>query len=105
MSIKVAVNHKKMKNRLGAYHAPAMTFLDFTFLKTLPEGQVRNGFAELIKISSVGDIRTWELLEKHGEALVETHFGRADGASEEVLEAAKEICQRGIRVMLEVSRV
>lgn len=102
VSIKVAVNHKKMKNRLGAYHAPAMTFLDFTFLKTLPEGQVRNGFAELIKISSVGDIRTWELLEKHGEALVETHFGRADGASEEVLEAAKEICQRGIRVMLEL---
>ncbi len=26
--------------RLGAYHAPQHTFLDFSFLKTLPVGQV-----------------------------------------------------------------
>ena len=26
--------------RLGAYHAPLHTFLDFSFLRTLPVGQV-----------------------------------------------------------------
>jgi len=102
VSIKVGINHGKLKNRLGAYHAPIMTFLDFTFLKSLPVGQVRNGFAELIKISSVSDIRTWELLEKNGEALIETHFGRADGAKDDILDIAKEICQRGIKVMLDL---
>lgn len=102
VSIKVGINHKKLKNRLGAYHAPAMTFLDFTLLKSLPEGQVRNGFAELIKISSVSDIRTWQLLEAHGEALIETKFGRADGAKADILPIADEICKRGIKVMLDL---
>lgn len=45
VSIKVGINHGNLKNRLGAYHAPMMTFLDFNMLRTLPEGQVRNGFA------------------------------------------------------------
>ncbi|MDT5165395.1 MAG: demethyl-4-deoxygadusol synthase, partial [Mycobacterium sp.] len=54
VSIKVAVNHGKHKNRLGAYHASQKVLLDFSFLKTLPEDQVRNGMAELIKISVVG---------------------------------------------------
>lgn len=44
-SVIVGINHENLKNRLGAYHAPIMTFLDFNMLKTLPEGQVRNGFA------------------------------------------------------------
>lgn len=79
-----------------------MTFLDFTHLRTLPEGQVRNGFAELVKISSVSDLRTWQLLEANGEALIETRFGRADGARPEILPIADEICKRGIKVMLEV---
>jgi hypothetical protein len=35
---------------------------DFSFLKTLPVGQVRNGFAELVKIASVGDKAVWDLL-------------------------------------------
>lgn len=30
---------------LSTSHAPLVTFLDFSMLKTLPEGQVRNGFA------------------------------------------------------------
>ncbi|KZV94288.1 Dehydroquinate synthase-like protein [Exidia glandulosa HHB12029] len=102
VSIKVGVNHGKLKNRLGAYHSPIVTFLDFSMLSTLPLGQVRNGFAELIKISSVGDITIWKLLEKYGEELVHSRFGRAPGASAEVRKAADEICYRGIKVMLEL---
>ncbi|OZC64237.1 3-dehydroquinate synthase, partial [Rhodococcus sp. 06-462-5] len=48
VSIKVAVNYGKHKNRLGAYHASQKVLLDFSFLGTLPEDQVRNGMAELI---------------------------------------------------------
>lgn len=102
VSIKVGVNHGKLKNRLGAYHAPSMTFLDFTFMRTLPEGQIRNGFAELVKISSVSELRTWQLMEKYGEELIKTSFGRADGSSDEIFKVAKEICQRGIKVMLDL---
>ena len=31
VAIKVAVNHKKLKNRLGAYHASKKVILDFSF--------------------------------------------------------------------------
>ena len=55
VSIKVAVNHGKHKNRLGAYHASQKVLLDFSLLETLPEDQVRNGMAELIKIAVVAN--------------------------------------------------
>lgn len=91
----------RLTPRLGAYHAPLHTFLDFSFLKTLPVGQVRNGFAELIKIASVGDKAVWDLLVKYGPRLVETGFGHKEG-DEELKKAGQEICERGIETMLEL---
>ena len=100
VSIKVAVNYGNYKNRLGAYHAPIHTFLDFTFLRTLPTAQIRNGFAELIKISTCSHLDTFNLLDKHCEELIETGFGRSDGASEEIRTAADQINREGILEML-----
>ncbi|MCJ1306869.1 hypothetical protein MMC25_000513 [Agyrium rufum] len=102
VSIKVAVNYGNYKNRLGAYHAPMHTFLDFTFLRTLPKSQVRNGFAELIKISSCAHLETFDLLDKYCEQLIDTGFGRADGAPEEVAKAADKINRYGIHEMLKL---
>lgn len=105
ISIKVGINHGKLKNRLGAYHAPMHTFLDFDFLRTLPEGQIRNGFAEIVKISHVADKTTWDLLVKYGPDLVTTGFGRKnEGAaySDELKQAADTICRRAIKVMLDL---
>lgn len=102
ISIKVGINHKKLKNRLGAYHAPMHTFLDFDFLKTLPEGQTRNGFAEIMKISHCAEKPTWDLLVKYGPQLVKTGFGRKEGSSPELKNAADEICRRAIWKMLQL---
>jgi 3-dehydroquinate synthase len=102
VSIKVGLNHGKLKNRLGAYHAPIITFLDFSFLKTLSEGHIRNGFAELVKISTVGEKTVFDLLDKYGEQLISTHFGYLDGSSDEIRHAAKQINYIGIKKMLEL---
>lgn len=102
VSIKVAVNYGNYKNRLGAYHAPIRTFLDFTFLRTLPTAQIRNGFAELIKISSCAHLPTFDLLDEYCERLISTGFGRADGAPAEVKEAADTINKAGIHEMLKL---
>jgi 3-dehydroquinate synthase len=75
IAIKVAINHGKLKNRLGAYHAPLATFLDFSFLQTLPVDQIRNGMAELVKIAVVSNAQVFELLEGYGEALLFSYFG------------------------------
>ena len=102
VSIKVAVNYGNYKNRLGAYHAPIHTFLDFTFLRTLPKAQIRNGFAELIKISSCAHLRTFDLLDKYSTDIINTGFGRSDDATEEVRKACDEINRSGIHEMLKL---
>ncbi|HLO83801.1 MAG TPA: sedoheptulose 7-phosphate cyclase [Nostocaceae cyanobacterium] len=101
VAIKVAVNHKKLKNRLGAYHASQKVFLDFSFLQTLPTDQVRNGMAELVKIAVVGHQEVFELLEKYGEDLLRTHFGNID-ATPEIKEVAHQVTYKAIKKMLEL---
>jgi 3-dehydroquinate synthase len=101
VAIKVAVNHKKLKNRLGAYHAYQKGFLDFSFLRTLPTAEVRNGMAELLKIAIVGEAEVFELLEKYGQELLETHFGFLDGTPE-LQEIGHEVNYKAIKKMLEL---
>ncbi|RLV48503.1 sedoheptulose 7-phosphate cyclase [Nocardioides mangrovicus] len=101
VAIKVAVNHGKAKNRLGAFHASQQVLLDFSFLATLPVEQVRNGMAELVKISVVGNHEVFELLEKYGEDLLTTRFGHVDGTPE-LREVADRITYEAIRTMLEL---
>lgn len=101
VAIKVAVNHGRAKNRLGAFHASQQVLLDFSFLRTLPHEQVRNGMAELIKISTVGNEEIFDLLEKYGEDLLTTRFGHLDGTPE-LREIANRVTYEGIRTMLEL---
>ncbi len=101
VSIKVAVNFGKHKNRLGAYHASSSVLLDFSFLATLPEDQVRNGMAELIKIAVVGNREIFELLEQHGPELLRTRFGHLDG-TEELRDASHRLTYAAIATMLEL---
>lgn len=103
VSIKVAVNHGKHKNRLGAYHASQKVFLDFSFLRTLPEDQVRNGMAELIKIAVVGNAEIFGLLESHGADLLRTRFGHLDG-TEELRQVGDRLTYEAIATMLDLGR-
>ena len=101
VAIKVAVNHKKLKNRLGAYHASKKVFLDFSFLGTLPTEQVRNGMAELVKIAVVANEEVFNLLEEHGEELLRTHFGNID-ATPEIKKIGQKVTYEAIKTMLEL---
>ncbi|NCR37277.1 MAG: sedoheptulose 7-phosphate cyclase [Microcystis aeruginosa S11-01] len=101
VAIKVAVNHGKLKNRLGAYHASQKVILDFSFLGTLPIDQIRNGMAELIKIAVVGNKEIFELLEEHGAALLHSHFGYLNGTPE-LQAVGHRLTYKAIQVMLEL---
>ncbi|MBD2299802.1 MULTISPECIES: sedoheptulose 7-phosphate cyclase [Nostocales] len=101
VAIKVAVNHRKLKNRLGAYHAPLKVILDFSFLQTLPTAQVRNGMAELVKIAVVANSQVFELLYEYGEELLKTHFGYVNGTAE-IKEIAHKVNYEAIKTMLEL---
>lgn len=101
IAIKVAVNHGKLKNRLGAYHAPKATFLNFSFLRTLPVDQIRNGMAELVKIAVVSNRQVFDLLDRYGEELLYNHFGyRNDDTS--LQKIGHQVNYESIKTMLEL---
>jgi len=63
---KTAVNLDQIKNQLGFFHTPDGIFIDKVFLKTLPAGHLRSGFAEVIKSALAGDAVLWRKIRKQG---------------------------------------
>ncbi len=63
------------KNLFGAYHAPILSLTDRSFFKTLREGWLRHGIAEIIKMATVKNEALFCYLEQAGPALIETRFG------------------------------
>jgi 3-dehydroquinate synthase len=61
---KVAVDHQKGKNLIGAFHQPSAVYIDVSMLKTLPMTEFRNGMAEVIKYGAIMDKKLFSLLEK-----------------------------------------
>lgn len=90
---KTGVNHNTHKNRLGSYFPPKVIFLDRTFLASLESRQLSNGLGEILKMALVKDRWLFELLEEHGDRLIEGRF-QIDVVAEDVLD-------RSIHGMLE----
>jgi 3-dehydroquinate synthetase len=63
------------KNLFGAYHAPVLSITDRSFFKTLREGWLRHGIAEIIKMATVKDAELFHCLETAGPGLITTRFG------------------------------
>jgi len=53
------------KNLVGSIRQPAFLLYDQSFLKTLPENEWENGFAEIIKHACIKDAALFEQLEKN----------------------------------------
>ena len=66
------------KNLFGAYHAPVLSITDRSFFRTLEEGWLRHGLAEIIKMAVVKDEELFRFLEQAGEDLITTRFGTLD---------------------------
>lgn len=52
---KVAINHELGKNMIGNFYPPKAVVYDVGTLKTLPEHEVRSGYAELVKEAFIAD--------------------------------------------------
>jgi len=103
IAIKVGGNlAEKHKNRIGAFHPHSGVIIDFHLLKTLAEAHVRNGVAELIKISTVEHGECFEMLEKHSEDLIKYKFGFAEGSPEGLREVGQVLAKKCVQKMLEL---
>merc|ERR1711997_1090264 len=63
------------KNLYGAYHPPIQTITDRYFFKSLHQGWLRHGIAEIIKMAVTKDYELFQLLEKAGPKLITSKFG------------------------------
>jgi 3-dehydroquinate synthase len=67
---KTGVDHAAGKNLIGAFHQPRAVIADLDTLATLPERELRAGFAEVIKTAAIGDAEFLAWLEANASALL-----------------------------------
>ena len=98
-SPRTCVNGAQFKNSIGFYHPPVLTLVDRRFFRTLAKGHIRNGMAEIIKMAVTDDLSLFELLEKYGKRLVETHFATVN-ADAELEKIADEVIYKALYAYL-----
>ena len=67
---KTGVNHAGGKNLIGAFHQPGLVLIDTDSLNTLPDRELRAGFAEVIKHAAIVDAGYFAWLEDNIEPLL-----------------------------------
>ena len=67
---KTAINTAAGKNLVGAFHQPSLVLADLTALDTLPDREMRAGYAEVIKYGILGDAAFFDWLAAHGTAVL-----------------------------------
>ena len=68
---KTAINTAAGKNLVGAFHQPALVLADLGTLATLPDREMRAGYAEVLKYGVLGDPEFFAWCEMNGSAVVD----------------------------------
>lgn len=88
---KTAINSKFGKNLIGSFYQPKLVICDLNFIKTLPQRQIRAGYAEVVKYGFIQDREFFDYL-KH-------NFSKVFACDEEVL---KEIISKSCQVKSDI---
>ena len=68
---KTAIDLPEGKNLLGTFYQPKGVFIDVKFLDTLPEEEMSNGLAEVIKYGVIDNVEVFNFLERNIKAIKE----------------------------------
>lgn len=60
---KLGIDFNNFKNQLGVFKEPELNLLHSGFLSTLPQNELRSGFAEIIKHALIGDAELWNQIK------------------------------------------
>jgi 3-dehydroquinate synthase len=61
---KLGIDFNNFKNHIGVFCEPKSTIIHSSFLKTLPERELRSGFAEVVKHCLISDERMWQVIRQ-----------------------------------------
>jgi len=67
---KTAINTRAGKNLIGAFHQPSLVLIDPLVLGSLPDREMRAGYAEVLKYGLLGDAAFFAWLEANGAAVL-----------------------------------
>jgi 3-dehydroquinate synthase len=75
---KLGINFNSLKNQIGIFSYPKTVLINPLFLETLPDNQLKSGFAEVVKHALISDRNLWNRLrntsfeEQNWEEIIET---------------------------------
>ena len=61
---KLGINFNNFKNQIGLFVDPTLVIIDPIFLTTLPENELRSGFAEVVKHALISNQKLWDQIIK-----------------------------------------
>ena len=68
---KTAINNSYGKNLIGAFYQPKLVLADTSVLKTLPERELKAGYAEVVKYGLLGDSGFFNWLNENGQGVLD----------------------------------
>ncbi|MDR1766575.1 MAG: 3-dehydroquinate synthase [Lachnospiraceae bacterium] len=84
---KTGVDFKSYKNMVGAFHMPALVYLNPNTLRTLPDDQFASGMGEVVKHALLGDADYYDFLKSMRGAIL----ARETDALGRVVETSQQI--------------
>ncbi|GAB4331715.1 MAG: 3-dehydroquinate synthase [Candidatus Abyssubacteria bacterium] len=103
---KVGVDHPLAKNMIGAFYQPLLVCIDPAVLASLPDKEMQNGMAEVIKYGVIADEGLFSLLERHSNSLKKLDAGLLEDTIKRCCQIKARIIQQdvhettGLRVLL-----
>jgi 3-dehydroquinate synthase len=103
---KTAVDHGRLKNTIGVFYQPVMVVADIDTLKTLPEDELANGLAEVIKAAAARNASFFKFLEINIKKASQLHPGVLEDMITEAARVKAEIVskdereEKGLRTIL-----
>jgi len=91
---KVAVDHPRGKNLIGAFKQPQAVVADVDTLDTLPNKEWRSGMAEVIKHGIIGDAGLFEMLEEGRKSEIRNRKSEIGGWIKRAIRVKVEIVTR-----------
>ncbi|SDL66524.1 3-dehydroquinate synthase [Sediminibacillus halophilus] len=101
---KVAINHPEGKNLIGSFYPPVAVIYDVETLYTLPEQEIRSGYAEVVKHGLISDEAYFESVLSQGgihklsNSILTEHLLKGIKVKAEIVE--KDEKEHGIRQYL-----
>lgn len=68
---KLGIDFKGFKNQIGVFAQPKAVFADLSFLNTLPEREIKSGYAEIIKHSLIADAKMFKQISQSEEFVID----------------------------------